>query len=90
MLIGKVVNNIWATRKHPGLEGFKLMVVHVLEHSGMKTENTIVAVDNIGAGIGDIVLVAHGSAAQTVCRNDDTPVDAAIIAIVDEHDFNAG
>ena len=87
MLIGKVVNNIWATRKHQGLEGFKLMVVHILEHSGEKTENTIVAIDNIGAGIGDLVLVAYGSAAQTVSHRDNPPIDAAIVAIVDEHEF---
>lgn len=86
MLIGKVVNNIWATRKHEGLEGFKLMVVDILEQSGQTNSSSVVAIDNIGAGIGDFVLVACGSAARIVTRNESTPIDAAIVAIIDEHE----
>lgn len=61
--------------------GQKLMVVKPL--NGSDTHTTIVATDNIGAGIGEIVLLSCGSAARIACGNPNAPTDAAIVGIVD-------
>lgn len=83
MIVGKVIGSIVSTRKNESLVGNKFMVVEPLESMGDKT-NKIVAIDNIGAGIGEIVLVATGSAARIGCKMDNAPVDAAIVGIVDD------
>ncbi len=83
MIIGKVVGKVISTRKNEALVGCKFLVVEIL--SSMTNDNTkMVAVDNVGAGIGDIVLVAQGSAARLACNNGNTPVDAAVVGIVDD------
>lgn len=81
MVIGKVVGSVVSTRKSENLIGNKFMVVEPLEdmRSGL---GRFVAIDNIGAGIGETVLVATGSAARVGMEN--APVDAAIVGIVDE------
>ena len=79
MLIGKVIGNVWATRKDPKLSGLKLMVVEIKDGSGAKN---IVAADYIGAGIGDNVIVVSGSSARHVFDKE-TPVDATIVGIID-------
>ncbi len=81
MLIGKVVGSVVATRKNENLVGNKFMIVELVEDMGETKK--IVAIDNIGAGIGEIVLVATGSAARIGCGVQSTPVDAAIVGIVD-------
>ncbi|MBP3434730.1 MAG: EutN/CcmL family microcompartment protein [Clostridia bacterium] len=82
MIVGKVVGSIVSTRKNENLIGSKFMVVEPLSELGDAT-NKIVAIDNVGAGIGEIVLVATGSAARIGCNMTDSPVDAAIVGIVD-------
>ncbi|MBR2406401.1 MAG: EutN/CcmL family microcompartment protein [Clostridia bacterium] len=82
MIVGKVVGSIVSTRKNENLIGSKFMVVEPLPELGDAT-NKIVAVDNVGAGIGEIVLVAMGSAARIGCGMSESPVDAAIVGIVD-------
>ena len=82
MITAKLIDNVWATRKSEALNGFKLMMVEVI---GGKDANTrLVAVDTIGAGIGDRVLVCTGSAARRMIGDDTVPVDAAIVGIIDE------
>lgn len=81
MLIGKVTGSVVATRKNDNLVGNKFMVVELVKDMG--STKKIVAIDNIGAGIGEIVLVATGSAARIGCGVENTPVDAAIVGIVD-------
>jgi len=83
MIVGKVIGSIVSTRKNENLVGNKFMLVEPLEVIG-NTANRIVAVDNIGAGIGEIVLVALGSAARIGCGMETSPVDAAIVGIVDD------
>ena len=83
MIVGKVIGSIVSTRKNENLVGNKFMLVEPLEVIG-DTANRIVAVDNIGAGIGEIVLVALGSAARIGCGMETSPVDAAIVGIVDD------
>ena len=83
MIVGKVVGSIVATRKNENLVGRKFMIVEPLK-SMDSNSNRIVAIDNVGAGIGEIVLVAQGSAARIGCGLNTSPVDAAIVGIVDD------
>ena len=83
MLVGKVIGSIVSTRKNENLIGSKFMIVEPLSVMGGSAER-IVAVDNVGAGIGEIVLVATGSAARIGCNMADSPGDAAIVGIVDD------
>ena len=83
MLIGKVAGSVVSTRKSDNLIGNKFMIVDVLEH--MQTgAKQIIAIDKIGAGIGDYVLVAQGSAARVGSGMPDAPIDAAIVGIIDD------
>lgn len=82
MLIGKVVGFVVSTRKCDNLVGNKFMIVEPV--AAMKTSGNIVAVDKVGAGIGELVLVARGSAARIGCGDEKAPIDAAIVGIVDE------
>lgn len=82
MFVGKVVGSIVSTRKNENLIGSKFMVVEPLAELG-GTSSKLVAIDNVGAGIGEVVLVATGSAARIGCNMTDAPVDAAIVGIVD-------
>ena len=82
MLIGKVIGSVVSTRKNDNLTGNKLMIIEPLEEYG-DTKNKIVAIDNIGAGIGEFVLVAVGSAARIGCNMETSPIDAAIVGIID-------
>ena len=82
MIIGKVTGNIVATRKNEKLAGSKLMVVEIFQSMSCGSSK-IVAIDNVGAGIGEVVMVAQGSAARIGCNQDNSPVDAAIVGIVD-------
>lgn len=83
MIAGKVVGSIVSTRKNENLVGSKFMIVEPIER--MKGDlGALVAVDNIGAGIGEYVLVACGSAARIGCNMEQAPVDAAIVGIIDD------
>ena len=75
MKLGKVVGSVWATRKAPCLQGQTFLII---ESDGQK----IVAADQVGAGPGDKVLLATGTVASKFCM--EAPVDAAVVAIVDE------
>ncbi len=81
MLLGKVVNHIWATQKADSLAQYKLLLV---ELSDNKTHQTVVAADLLDAGIGDTVILVGGSGARTGNVPSDTPIDATVIGIVDE------
>ncbi len=83
MIIGQVIGSVFSTRKSEKLVGNKFMIVRPEE--SMKADgNDLVAIDIIGAGIGERVLVAQGSAARIGCDMKDAPVDAAIVGIIDE------
>ena len=83
MIIGKVVGSLFSTRKSEKLVGNKFMIVEPVE-SMRNTGSRLVAIDIIGAGIGEYVLVALGSAARIGCDMADAPIDAAIVGIIDE------
>ena len=81
MIIGKVTGSVVSTRKNERLVGSKFMIVEPIP--SLKVDNRIVAVDKVGAGIGELVLVAQGSAARIGCNMEKSPVDAAIVGIID-------
>lgn len=83
MIVGKVVGSVVATRKNENLIGNKFMIVEPFDNMKGLTSR-IVAIDNVGAGIGEVVLVAQGSAARIGCGQADAPIDAAIVGIVDD------
>ena len=83
MLSCKVVGHVWATKKEENLEGLKLMVVQEDPSCGGRENNTYVAADVVGAGIGEQVLVVSGSTARKVFGSDDVPADMAIVGIID-------
>lgn len=83
MLIGKIIGNVWATRKHDGLNGCKLMIVEPHHFAGHQKNSPIVAVDTIGAGIGETVLVVAGSSARLSVEGGTKPIDHVIVGIVD-------
>ena len=83
MIVGKVVGSLVSTRKSDKLIGNKFMVIEPLNKMKSATDQ-LVAIDNIAAGVGEIVLVAQGSAARIGCDMEQAPVDAAIVGIVDE------
>ncbi len=83
MIIGKVIGSVVSTRKCENLVGNKFMIVEPVEKMAAKNSQ-LVAIDNIGAGIGEYVLVALGSAARIGSGHETAPIDAAIVGIVDE------
>lgn len=87
MVLGKVIGNVWATKKDDSLNGYKLMVVNMISAEGEQKEEEIVAVDTIGAGVGDTVLISKGNASR-VSENGtiQAPIDARIVGIVDQID----
>ncbi len=88
MLIAQVIGTIVATRKHELLVGSKIQVVQPLELSGNKpTGDPFVAIDAVGAGVGERVIVVRGSGARLAVDNDQCPVDATIIGIIDQVDI---
>lgn len=83
MLVAELVDTIWATRKSEALNGVKFLLAEV--KGGSRVGELLVVVDMIGAGIGDRVIIATGSAARRMMGDDQMPVDAAVIGIIDEN-----
>ncbi|MFZ7101279.1 MAG: EutN/CcmL family microcompartment protein [Peptococcaceae bacterium] len=84
MKIGRVIDNIWATRKDESLVGVKMMIVQLLDRKNEADCRIIIAADIIGAGIGEKVIVTEGSSARRMGNLDDSPIDAMIVGIIDE------
>jgi microcompartment protein CcmK/EutM len=83
MFIGRVIGTIWATRKEERLEGLKLLVVRELDLDLKPKPNFVIAADIVQAGVGEVVLVSTGSAARQSPLVDKRPVDALVMAVVD-------
>ena len=83
MLLGKIVGTVVATRKDPRLVSSKLLVVRPVDPSGKPEGNCLVAIDTVDAGVGETVLIVSGSSARMAAGLKDTPVDAAIVGVVD-------
>ncbi len=87
MLIGRVIGTVVASRKHERLVGSKIQVVQPLEpHNQAVRGEPFVAVDAVGAGVGEHVLIVRGSAARKAVDNEESPVDATIVGIIDSLD----
>ncbi len=86
MQIGRVAGTVVASAKEATLEGRKLLVVRILDLDAKDTGAYVVAVDAVGAGVGEVVLVASGSSARMTEATKDRPSDAVIMAIVDSWD----
>ena len=86
MKMGRVVGPVVATRKDPSLDALKLLIVDNLTTGLEKEGGYVVAVDSVGAGMGEVVLYASGSSARLTSVTKDRPVDAVIMAIVDSYD----
>ena len=90
MKIGRIIGNIWATRKDERLAGIKLLVVQPLNLlTEGPIEAPIVAADIIGAGVGEKVIYVVGSSARGAAGSRDIPVDATIVGIVDDQEIDA-
>ena len=84
MLLGTVVGTVVSTRKEPLLSGSKFLLVRGMDLDGKPTSTLVVAVDAVGAGVGEVVLYASGSSARQTEMTKERPVDATIMAIVDQ------
>ena len=83
MLLGRVVGTLVATRKEPSMSGLKFLVLKQLDIEGKETGGYRVAADAVGAGLGEVVLYATGSAARQTKMTHQRPCDGVIMAIVD-------
>lgn len=91
MIVGTVVGNVWATRKDESLTGLRFLVVQPFTQGPNESAETIVAVDPLGAGVGERVLVVFGRAARHVIgRGHDVGFQTAVAAIVDRMELEGG
>ena len=91
MILARVVGSVVATRKDPRLEGSKLLIVRPITPEGKEEGGYLVAVDTVGAGSRETVLIVSGSSARMAEGCKDKPVDSSIIGIVDTvHMHNTG
>ena len=82
MLRGVIRGHIVSTRKQDSLVGSKFMEVEIMENGNL-TGKYIIAIDSVGAGIGETVLITTGSSARLALHNTSAPADAVIVGIVD-------
>lgn len=83
MLLARVAGTVVATRKEPRIGGTKLLLLRTLDVDESETGSYVVAVDTVGAGVGEVVLYATGSSARQTTLTHERPVDAVVMAIVD-------
>jgi len=90
MFLGKVIGEVWSTKKVGDLEGKRLLVIQPLDEErdpAASMVKPVVAVDPIGSAVGERVLVAFGKAARVACGGDgDFAFEAAVVGIVDDFD----
>ena len=83
MLIAKVIGTTISTIKDENLTGRKLLILRQTDETGATYGKPYVAVDTLDAGIGDLVLTAHGSSGRQTYLTKNSPVDAVIMAVID-------
>ncbi len=88
MKLGKVIGTVWSTRKDENLVGMKFLIVQDLQLDYTPKNSTVVCVDSVGAGVGEVILYASGSSARQTEITKNRPVDAVIMAIVDKLDVS--
>jgi ethanolamine utilization protein EutN len=87
MFLAEVIGTIWATKKDPSLTGFKMLWIQPMNGRREKTGSPIVAIDTVGAGVGETVFYITASEAVIPLPVDTAPVDASIVGIVDRIDL---
>ena len=88
MLIGRVIGTVVASRKEASMSGLKFLVVRQLDVEGKDSNAYVVAVDAVGAGVGEVVMFATGSSVRQTEVTDKRPCDAVVMAIVDEWELH--
>ena len=83
MILARVLGNVVATRKDPRLEGKKLLILQHIAPDGRPHDRFVVAVDTVGAGARETVICVSGSSARMATGMKNTPVDTAVVGIVD-------
>ncbi|NLQ03874.1 EutN/CcmL family microcompartment protein [Cylindrospermopsis raciborskii] len=83
MQIAKVRGTVVSTQKDPSLRGVKLLMVQLVDENGNLLPKYEVAADSVGAGVDEWVLFSRGSAARQILGNEQRPLDAAVVAIID-------
>lgn len=83
MLLGRVAGTLVSTDKEPKMEGMSFRVLRTLDADAQETGSYVIAVDAVGAGVGEVVLYATGSSARQTELTDGKPCDAVVMAIVD-------
>lgn len=87
MQIGRIMGTVVATRKDERLVGTKLMITQPLDVDLSPKGEPLIAVDTVGAGIGELVIYAKGTASRIAAKKLDAPIDAAVVGIIDEIDI---
>ena len=87
MQLAKVIGDVVMTRKDPSLESLTLLVLQPLAADGSPSGRTLVAVDSVGAGVGETVFFVRGKEASFPFLPAETPVDACVVGIVDAIDL---
>ena len=88
MLLARIVGTVVATRKDPRLVSSKLLIARPMDPRGNPEGNYLIAVDTVDAGVGETVLIVSGSSARMASGMKDTPVDAAVVGIIDAIDVS--
>lgn len=83
MRLARVVGTVVSTRKDPGMEGYKLLLLRDVDPTNLEESGFVVATDAVGAGVEEMVLYASGSSARQTTMTKDRPCDAVVMAIVD-------
>ncbi len=83
MMIARVIGTLVSTRKEPTMDGLRLLVCQPVNAAGEKAGAPLVAADAVGAGVGEMILYATGSSARQTVATQNRPVDAVVMAIVD-------
>ncbi len=88
MQLGRVTGTLVSSQKDPLMEGMKFLVVRTIALDSTDTGSYVVAVDVVGAGVGEVIMYASGSSARQTTLTKDKPCDAVIMAIVDTWDVD--
>ncbi|HEY7544538.1 MAG TPA: EutN/CcmL family microcompartment protein [Blastocatellia bacterium] len=88
MILARVIGTVVATRKDERLMGRKLLIARLIDVDGRDEKGHLVAVDTVGAGFQETVLIVQGSSARMAFGCKDCPIDAAIVGIVDTVEVN--
>ena len=88
MIIARILGTVVASQKDERLQGKKLLIVKPINLDGSDQSGYVVAVDTVGAGFHEKVIVVAGSSARLAEGNKDCPVDSAIIGVIDSYEFS--